>query len=642
MRTVFIGIIGGALVFAYFWYRGDVGTVNLGPLGEFDPPAGEISFLDRLKDLTPPDRAFRAEFLPADNIVDLAAGPRFYAGQLIAKPKRPAAALRSGAAGDASAVSATTPGEALLAASRIGAVDSRLDGTMMISIDYDLMDPEPSDGEGDGGGAAGTRAFAIDEGRPLSFSVGPRMRAAADRAQARIMTDWNIDCPEDLTRDMVRANPGLGVACAVKQLRESGEFEYVERNQIVSHEMMDRRAKTLTAGPSDPLYSLQWNYRAQGDGANQSPGGAGFADFWDRANQRGSRDIVVAIVDTGLDMDHPDIKGSPNVAPGVDMVSVPFYANDGDGRDTDANDPGDICDPADPFAEDSFHGTHVAGTIGAVATNNGAGVAGGAWDVTIVPVRALGRCGGLQSDINEAIRWAAGVSPAIVEHPDGGQFTYANANPADVINLSLGFRAPDGCPVSTQEAINDAVAAGAIVVAAAGNAGIDVAGYGPSGCENVITVAAGDALGALAPYSNWGGGVDVMAPGGDMRADANGDGRPDGVLSTKRSKNCVDPVSGDPIDECAYAYEQGTSMAAPHVSAALALLKSANRSASNDDLATLIVDRARRPRDETQQCTGSCAATPGGVPVDGQPGVCLRPCGSGLLDLGLAVGGSSP
>jgi serine protease len=631
MRTVLIGIIGGALVFAYFWYRGDVGTVNLGPLGEFEPPAVAESLVEKLSELQVAERAVRAEFLPGADVVDFDARPKFYAGQLIAKPRRDPSAAR--AAGDAAAVSAAAPGEALLAASRIGAVDSRLDGTMMISIDYDLMAEEEETAEA---AEPSTRAFAADEGRPLSFSVGPRTRAAAERAKARILEDGLTECPEGITRDMIRANPGLGVACALEELQQSGEFEYVERNHIVTHEMMDRRARTLTAGPSDPLYGMQWNYRGQGDGADQSRGGAGFAEFWERADQRGSRDIVVAIVDTGIDMSHPDIKDSPNVAPGVDMVSVPFYGNDGGGRDTDPNDPGDICDPSDPFAEDSFHGTHVAGTIGAVATDNGAGVAGAAWEVTIVPVRALGRCGGLQSDINEAIRWAAGVTPAIVEHPDGGQFTYANENPADIINLSLGFRAPDGCPASTQEAINDAVAAGAIVVAAAGNAGIDVAGYGPSGCDNVITVAAGDAVGALARYSNWGEGVDVMAPGGDMRADADGDGRPDGVLSTKRSKNCVDPVSGEPIDECAYSYEQGTSMAAPHVSAALALLKSADRAATNDELASLIVDRARRPRD-VLQCTGACASTPGGVPVDGNPDVCLRPCGSGLLDLGLAV-----
>ncbi len=427
------------------------------------------------------------------------------------------------------------------------------------------------------------------------------------------------------------------MTCAIERLRESGEFEYVEPNLIVTHELARRPRPTVgLAGPDDPLYAFQWNYRTQGDGEGQAKGGASFDDFWTRARQQGSRDIVVAVVDTGLDLSHPDIVGSPNIAAGVDMVSIPFYGNDGDGRDLDPGDPGDICDPSDPEAADSWHGTHVAGTIGATATNDGAGIAGGAWNVTIVPVRALGRCGGLQSDINDAIRWAAGVEPVIIE-TNGSARTVFNENPADIINLSLGFRAPNGCPRSTQEAIDDAIAAGAIVVAAAGNAGINVDGYGPSGCDGVVAVAAGDALGALAYYSNWGEKVDVMAPGGDLRVDLDEDGRPDGILSTKRTTGCVDPINNEPVAECRYSYENGTSMAAPHVSAALALLKSQNPARSNESLISLITDTARRPR-SLAQCTGPCDETPGGTVIDGQPGVCHRPCGDGLLDLSLAVG----
>jgi serine protease len=705
MRTLLVGLIGGALVFTFFWYRGDAGVITLPYLGTLEPPGltaaatpavAAARIAERLESVRAEGRAIRAEFAPSAPIVRLTDAPAIYAGQLIAKPRevppaaaaapaeeipeaelsdrvtaRSIAAMRVSSADAVSAPYRVT--SALRVANEVGVVDeSGGGGAMLINLDYDLIDEaaeeqtdaaapapapgalrarqatrtlslqatvaEPTDGVTSGRPAAARRDLAtraISRARPLAFNAGEAVRGRAMRNQDRRLAWARPSCPQTIDADALRANPGVGVSCAIERLRESGEFEYVEPNLIVTHEMARRPGPAVGAGPDDPLYGYQWNYRTQGSGAGQSVGGAGFEDFWTRARQQGSRDIVVAVVDTGLDMSHPDIAGSPNVAPGIDMVSIPFYANDGDGRDRDPDDPGDICDPSDPTAENSFHGTHVAGTVGATATNDGSGVAGGAWNVTIVPVRALGRCGGLQSDINDAIRWAAGVEPAFIETADGVE-TVFNERPANIINLSLGFRAPDGCPRSTQEAIDDAVAAGAIVVSAAGNAGINVDGYGPSGCDNVLTVAGGDALGALAYYSNWGEKVDIMAPGGDLRVDLDGDGRPDGVLSTKHTENCVDALTGDPIAECNYSYENGTSMAAPHVSAALALLKSQNPARSNEALIATIVDTARSPR-RLDQCVGACSDTPGGTVIDGQPGVCHRPCGEGLLDLSRTI-----
>ena len=112
---------------------------------------------------------------------------------------------------------------------------------------------------------------------------------------------------------------------------------------------------------------------------------------------------------------------------------------------------------------------------------------------------------------------------------------------ADIINLSIGLFGP--CPASMQAAINDAVAAGAIVVSAAGNARVDTQYFAPGGCQNVISVAANDARGQLTPYSNFGANVSIMAPGGDMARDDDADGRPDGILSTKFMKNCSDPAN---------------------------------------------------------------------------------------------------
>ena len=617
MRSFTIAFLGATFVYLFFWYRGDVGTIELGPF-EFKPPA-ERPLLDKLRQLQEEARAIGGGFAPRDeNAVTLSSAPQFYAGQLIVKPRESVRARNlAGAETFAVSSSARAAANALAAAQSVGDVERAGGDTLLVNLDYDLAPPQAASG---------------DSAQPLSFNGRWRARAQAGRERPRALFDVGAACPEGglATAD----DPSTKIACAIEQLEASGQFDYVEKNFIVTHEM-GGGGRPVSNAPTDPLYGLQWHYLPQGGGLGESRGGAGFEAFWSRARQTGSRDVVVAVVDTGLDLSHPDIAASGNVAPGVDMVSVPFYGNDGDGRDLDPNDPGDQCDPSDPTTEDSFHGTHVAGIIGAAATDNGDGIAGGAWNVTVVPVRAVGRCGGLQSDINDAIRWAAGVEPTIVEDPDGGTILYANPNPANIINLSLGFRAPDGCPASTQDAINDAVAAGAIVVAAAGNAGINVDRYGPSGCENVIAVSAGDAVGQLAHYSNWGSRVDIMAPGGDLRADLNRDGQPDGILSTKRRKNCIDPVTRLRVSSCRYSWENGTSMAAPHVSAGFALLKSQYPRRTNEQLVELLTERARTPR-TADQCTLPCGVG-GGDPLPGGDNICFRPCGAGLLDLGKAI-----
>lgn len=469
---------------------------------------------------------------------------------------------------------------------------------------------------------------------------------AKDPSLSFLAIDEGKGCPDPNDLAAIEADPVLATNCFVDDLRASGQFEYVEKDYIFENQFVRRPPSdssgtspgvtpgtdetpttpaTITVTPNDPLWSLQWDMMPNGTGEGKSLGGAGFQDFWSRQGTEGSSDVVVAVVDTGLQMDHPDIKNSPNIAPGWDMVSDPRMGNDGDGRDSDPNDPGDLCNPSVPGAADSFHGTHVAGTIGAAASNNGAGVAGGAWNVKIVPVRALGKCGGRLSDINDAIRWAAGLIPA--EGSDGSEVW--NDNPADIINLSIGLF--EYCPASLQDAIDSVTDRGVVVVSAAGNARIDTAYYAPGGCDNVISVAAGNALGEIASYSNFGDGVDILAPGGEMSHDDDHDSRPDGILSTKASSNCYDPVTGEAVEDCFYAYEQGTSMAAPHVSAALALLKARDPSADRDQLVSELL-AATDPRTD-MQCSGLCSDYPGTTPIEGSPDMCRRPCGGRMLDL---------
>ena len=303
------------------------------------------------------------------------------------------------------------------------------------------------------------------------------------------------------------------------------------------------RGAKLSSEPNDPIFQrgLHWHYLAP-------PGGMNAIGAW--SISKGGRQVVVAVLDTGILFNHPDIEKSGNVLEGYDFISDAVTAGDGDGRDADATDIGDPC-PPDPA---SWHGTHVAATIGAAASNNGLGITGVNWSVSIVPIRVLGRCGGSVADISAAIRWAAGLSEKGL--PD-------NKHPADIINMSLGVIL-DCRPENVGQlisAINDARQAGTVLVVAAGNDDLDVKQVTPGGCASVISVAASDRRGHLAPYSNFGA-VTIMAPGGDVLRDDDKDGEVDGVWSL------IAPSEQNPSGVAAY---EGTSMATPHVSAAIAL-----------------------------------------------------------------------
>jgi serine protease len=494
----------------------------------------------------------------------------------------------------------------------------------------------------------------VDLTQGVSPTAYRRNKQAVDQAAADVpdAIEWSATdrCPRIVSQAALEADIALATRCAIQRLTQSGAFEYVEPNYIADSGFTrpprrDQPPATTTppptttpgtttpttttppparvgGAPNDPLYALQWNYRPNGTGEGASPGGAGFVSFWE-AQQLGSRAVRVAVLDTGLDLSHPDIQGAGNVTSGVDLIANPERGGDGDGVDADANDAGDRCGAT---TENSYHGTHVAGTIGAAATNDRVGVAGGAWDVTVIPVRVLGRCGGELADIVSGIRWAAGIAPAL----GPGNIQIVNRTQADIINMSLTIQA--ACPASMQAAIDAAVARNVVVVVAAGNKANQASLYAPANCNNVIVVGANDARGGLAFYSNFGPQVDILAPGGDVFADSDNDGRPDGVLSTRATTTgCYDPLNSNSTQRCYYSFLQGTSMAAPHVSAGLALL-AAQTGLRGSQLEDALFTRALAPH-SANFGEIECARSSNAIPIATGSPTCARPSGRGRLDL---------
>jgi len=291
-----------------------------------------------------------------------------------------------------------------------------------------------------------------------------------------------------------------------------------------------------TALANDEYYDRQWHYPL-----------IHLDSAWDLP--LGIQPVVVAVIDSGTLLDHPDLEGQ-QLATGYDFVSS--LANSGDGDGLDAN-PTDEHDGSSYYV---FHGTHVAGTI-AANSNNSLGIAGvaGDWPVKLMPLRVLGSLGGSSYDITQAIYYAAGL-------PNDSGIQLSGDDVAGVINLSLGGSARSAV---LEAAIAAAIDNGIIVVAAAGNDGSPVPFY-PASMAGVVSVSAVGADKRLAPYSNYGAYIDISAPGGNTNADFNRDGAPDGVLSTAGS--VVDGVV-----EHNYIYLQGTSMASPHVAGIVALMK---------------------------------------------------------------------
>jgi serine protease len=355
------------------------------------------------------------------------------------------------------------------------------------------------------------------------------------------------------------------------------QIERVRSDPDVEFAVADER-RFPHAVPNDPLYSTnQWylqngNYVPAGNTdptLNTQPSAIHAQSAWDLGV--GTSNVVIAVVDTGVLYTHPDL-GS-RLLPGYDFITQAAIANDGDGRDADATDAGDWITSAEnsatngPFSgcgtsNSSWHGTRVSGIIGAIA-NNGVGVTGITWNTRILPARALGKCGGFDSDIIDAMAWAAGQHVANV--PDNPA-----ANVAKVINLSLG--SVEACPASYQSLVATLNTKGVVVVASAGNENGPV--DAPANCPGVIAVAGLRHTGTKVGYSSLGPEVAVGAPGGNC-------------VNTTAGSPCLFSIGTTTNDGTTTANNNtytdfinninvGTSFSAPIVSGIVALMASAN------------------------------------------------------------------
>jgi serine protease len=443
----------------------------------------------------------------------------------------------------------------------------------------------------DGSSERANRATALQNVRAAMSRVG--LDRATRSATGTTVAPMSVAYQRKLAigADLIRTSRKLTQAEAnafMKQLAADPAVRHVEPDAMM-HVVRDMRApasvSAQTFAPDDPYYATnQWHF-------SNPTGGANVNNAWDLADGSG---VVVAVLDTGITQ-HPDLDLSLADA-GYDFIDDPFVSGRAtEGRIAGGWDTGDWTtgdayaecrDPGDPGEASSWHGTHVSGTISEL-TDNATGMAGIAHNAKVLPVRVLGHCGGYTSDIADGIVWASGG------HVDG---VPDNANPAQVINMSLGGSGACTADDVTGQAIAGAISRGTTVVVAAGNSNADAANFSPASCPGAITVGSNGITGKRAFYSNYGADVVIAAPGGGVYPNDGSSGtpaNPEGFVWS--AINDGETVPG----EATYGGMAGTSQATPHIAGTVALILSATKEAgldtpTPDAIKSLLTSTARR------------------------------------------------
>ncbi|MFN6994131.1 MAG: S8 family serine peptidase [Aquincola tertiaricarbonis] len=392
------------------------------------------------------------------------------------------------------------------------------------------------------------------------------------------------------------------------------------------------REQRLDVMPSDNRFGVQWWLQAVAAG---NTGAAGFTAAWSRSTgaPASGSGPVVAVLDSGI-TNHPELDARR--LPGYDFVSDANYAADGNGRDNDPTDPGDAISGAERAAQpavfggcpdapfSSWHGTVIAGQVAAVS-NNGEGVAAANWNGRFLPVRVAGKCGAAVADIVAGLRWAAGLPVAGVP-----------LNPTPARLIVLGYGAPESCDAASPvpevaavarqyiDALAEVRAAGALVIAAAGNLRGAVAR--PASCAGAFAVTALNREGYKANYASFGPQVALATPGGDMAAGNTCDAElaDAGIVSTGN-------LGETGVGEAGYVAASGSSFAGPAVAGAAALMLAVNPALTVAQLAEGLT-RSARPHVQVP-LLGECS-------LGQRPGRCsctTRTCGAGLLDADQAL-----
>jgi len=433
---------------------------------------------------------------------------------------------------------------------------------------------------------------------------------------------------------LLRIRAAGSAAQMLARLRADPDVQYAE---------VDRR-RFPQSSPDDPLFASQWYLQ------DEQPSAVDAIDAWSLSS--GNPGVVIAELDTGVRFDHPDLRTDTGnrLLPGYDMISSVQTGNTGLGRNPDASDPGDWVSASDTksalfstctVANSSWHGTRVAGILGAI-TNNAAGIAGLTWSGWVLPVRVLGKCGGYDSDILAGMAWAAGF-------PVDG--VPANPYPARILNMSLG--ATGSCPQSYQELIDQLVSAGVLVVVSAGNEGGPV--DAPANCMGVAAVAGLRQAGTKVGFSSLGPEIALSAPAGNCVNTGAGEPCLFSIETTTNSGTTV-PQSNTYTDE--YNFNVGTSFSAPLVSGIAGLMLAVNGNLTSGQLISRLqlgvstpfpapagLQACHVPASQTDLQVSECACTPevcGSGMANAQGAVlqALRPIAAVALPAKVSAGGT--